>query len=226
KYYRQVWPSARFNLHTTQHDTGQEDRGQDQKKDKSMVEWDKMRQEISESPQFKNRTRLNTETGEVTVTGVTKADSGLYTAEFSIGGQIKTFTQQVRVIDPVCNTSISCNKTGSTVTLVCEADGHLLSYNWTGPGLQNPENRSQIQISRENLGSNYTCVVKNPVSEEKPELHSCRLDCTITFPLHPLHVWYKSQSCHLQNFSDDSAIVGCIRDGQEEEYRKVLSGVS
>ncbi|XP_028810819.1 uncharacterized protein LOC114764972 [Denticeps clupeoides] len=134
---------------------------------KKMVEWHKMRQQISEYSQFKNRTQLNTDTGDVTVTRVTTADSGLYKAEISIGGQIETFTQQVEVIDPVCNTSISCNKTGSTVTLVCEADGHLLSYSWSGPGLQNPENRSQIQISRENLGSSYTCVVKNPVSEEK-----------------------------------------------------------
>uniref|UniRef100_A0AAY4EUU4 Ig-like domain-containing protein n=1 Tax=Denticeps clupeoides TaxID=299321 RepID=A0AAY4EUU4_9TELE len=138
-----------------------------------MVEWDKMGQEISEkSSQFKNRTQLNTETGDVTVPRVTTADSGLYTAEISIGGQIETFTQQVEVIgkkhengefDLFCK---CCNKTGSTVTLVCEADGHLLSYSWSGPGLQNPENRNQIQISRENLGSSYTCVVKNPVSEE------------------------------------------------------------
>ncbi|XP_028811156.1 uncharacterized protein LOC114765243 [Denticeps clupeoides] len=114
-----------------------------------MVEWDKMGQEISESPQFKNRTQLNTETGDVTVTGVTTADSGLYTAEISIGGQIETFTQQVNVIDPVRNTRICCN------------------YSWSGAGLQNPENMNQIQISRENLASNYTCVVKNQVSEEK-----------------------------------------------------------
>ncbi|KAI3367192.1 hypothetical protein L3Q82_008247 [Scortum barcoo] len=31
-----------------------------------------------------------------------------------------------------------------------------------------------------------------------------------------------SQSCHLQKFSDDSAIVGCISRGQEEEYRSVV----
>uniref|UniRef100_A0AAY4EUT9 Ig-like domain-containing protein n=1 Tax=Denticeps clupeoides TaxID=299321 RepID=A0AAY4EUT9_9TELE len=136
--------------------------------DNKMVEWEK------NTPEFKNRTQLNTETGDVTVPRVTTADSGLYTAEISIGGQIETFTQQVEVIgkkhengefDLFCK-CISCNKTGSTVTLVCEADGHLLSYSWSGPGLQNPENRNQIQISRENLGSSYTCVVKNPVSEE------------------------------------------------------------
>jgi len=33
---------------------------------------------------------------------------------------------------------------------------------------------------------------------------------------------YCSQSCQLQKFSDDSAIVGCIRTGQESEYRSVV----
>ncbi|XP_028810036.1 uncharacterized protein LOC114764513 isoform X3 [Denticeps clupeoides] len=131
-----------------------------------MVEWNRMRPGISEYLQFQQRTQLNTETGDVTVTGVTTADRGLYEAEITVNRKIKRFTQQVDVIDPVRNTRISCDVTGSTVTLVCEADGPLLSYSWTGPGLQNPENRSQIQISQENLGSNYTCLVKNPVSEE------------------------------------------------------------
>uniref|UniRef100_A0A1A8PFW7 Reverse transcriptase domain-containing protein n=1 Tax=Nothobranchius pienaari TaxID=704102 RepID=A0A1A8PFW7_9TELE len=42
------------------------------------------------------------------------------------------------------------------------------------------------------------------------------------FTLYTSDFRYKSQSCHLQKFSDDSAIVGCIRDGQEVEYRSVV----
>ncbi|KAI4903673.1 hypothetical protein NFI96_008971 [Prochilodus magdalenae] len=34
---------------------------------------------------------------------------------------------------------------------------------------------------------------------------------------------YNSGTCHLQKFSDDTAIVGCIRNGQEAEYRKLVS---
>lgn len=33
---------------------------------------------------------------------------------------------------------------------------------------------------------------------------------------------YQTESCHLQKFSDDSAVVGCIRDGEETEYRTVV----
>lgn len=45
------------------------------------------------------------------------------------------------------------------------------------------------------------------------------------FTLYTFDFRYKSQSCHLQKFSDDSAIVGCIRDGQEEEYRSVVDSL-
>ncbi|KAG5274935.1 hypothetical protein AALO_G00141800 [Alosa alosa] len=31
-----------------------------------------------------------------------------------------------------------------------------------------------------------------------------------------------TESCHMQKFSDDTAIVGCIRNGQEEEYRSLV----
>lgn len=34
---------------------------------------------------------------------------------------------------------------------------------------------------------------------------------------------YSSGSCHLQKFSDDSAVVGCIRDGQETKYRTLIA---
>ncbi|KAK3564889.1 hypothetical protein QTP86_030831, partial [Hemibagrus guttatus] len=33
---------------------------------------------------------------------------------------------------------------------------------------------------------------------------------------------YNSDSCHLQKFSDHTTVVGCIRDGQESEYRGLL----
>lgn len=33
---------------------------------------------------------------------------------------------------------------------------------------------------------------------------------------------YHTESCHLQKFSDDSVVVGCIREGDETEYRAVV----
>uniref|UniRef100_A0A1A7YZ32 Uncharacterized protein n=1 Tax=Iconisemion striatum TaxID=60296 RepID=A0A1A7YZ32_9TELE len=33
---------------------------------------------------------------------------------------------------------------------------------------------------------------------------------------------YNTSSCHLQKFSDDSAIVGCVSEGNDQEYRSVI----
>lgn len=40
----------------------------------------------------------------------------------------------------------------------------------------------------------------------------------LTVPLHPLYLTYTS-SCHLQKFSDYSAVVGCVSEGKELECR-------
>ena len=42
------------------------------------------------------------------------------------------------------------------------------------------------------------------------------------FTLYTTDFQYNSESCHLQKFSDDSAVVGCIRDGQGGEYRALV----
>ncbi|KAI4900463.1 hypothetical protein NFI96_027613 [Prochilodus magdalenae] len=43
------------------------------------------------------------------------------------------------------------------------------------------------------------------------------------FNIYTSDIRYNSGTCHLQKFSDDTAIVGCIRNGQEAEYRKLVS---
>ncbi|KAI3374567.1 hypothetical protein L3Q82_021133 [Scortum barcoo] len=43
------------------------------------------------------------------------------------------------------------------------------------------------------------------------------------FTLYTTDFQYNSESCHLQKFSDDSAVVGCIREGRREgEYRTLV----
>ena len=43
------------------------------------------------------------------------------------------------------------------------------------------------------------------------------------FTLYTSDFSYNSGSCHLQKFSDDTAIVGCVSQGDEREYRTVIS---
>ena len=42
------------------------------------------------------------------------------------------------------------------------------------------------------------------------------------FSLYTSDFQFLSESCHLQKFADDSAIVGCVSEGKEEEYRSVV----
>ncbi|KAI4888693.1 hypothetical protein NFI96_005457 [Prochilodus magdalenae] len=41
-------------------------------------------------------------------------------------------------------------------------------------------------------------------------------------PVHNRDFKYNSELCHMQKFSDDTAIVGCVRNGQEREYRSLV----
>ena len=42
------------------------------------------------------------------------------------------------------------------------------------------------------------------------------------FTLYTSDFLYNSESCHLQKYSDDSAAVWCISDGQEAQYRELV----
>lgn len=45
----------------------------------------------------------------------------------------------------------------------------------------------------------------------------------VLFTLYTNDFSYNSVTCHMQKFSDDTAIVGCIKAGQEEEYRGLVN---
>ncbi|KAI4890219.1 hypothetical protein NFI96_031093 [Prochilodus magdalenae] len=49
-------------------------------------------------------------------------------------------------------------------------------------------------------------------------------DCAFPFPFHTVHLRLQVQleTCHLQKFSDDTAIVACVRGGQQAEYRNLV----
>lgn len=44
----------------------------------------------------------------------------------------------------------------------------------------------------------------------------------VLFTLYTSDFKYHSVSCHMQKFSDDTAIVGCVRNGDEREYRSLV----
>jgi len=42
------------------------------------------------------------------------------------------------------------------------------------------------------------------------------------FTLYTSDLRYNSESCHIQKYSDDTAVVGCVRGGQEKEYKDLV----
>lgn len=60
------------------------------------VEWDS--KEKTEFRDFLRRTTLDTVTGALTIRQLTKKQSGMYEAEYKIGGKIQIFRQKVEVI--------------------------------------------------------------------------------------------------------------------------------
>src|SRR4029434_4637170 len=72
------------------------------------------------------------------------------------------------------------------------------------------------------------CVVNKSLGQIKlPFICSSTADrnTPVLFTLYTSDFTYNTESCRIQKFSDDSAVVGCIRDGQEGEYRSLV-GVS
>ncbi|KAI4887416.1 hypothetical protein NFI96_018878, partial [Prochilodus magdalenae] len=47
----------------------------------------------------------------------------------------------------------------------------------------------------------------------------------VLFTLYTSDFKYNSELCHMQKFSDDTAIVGCVHNGQEREYRSLVDFV-
>ncbi|XP_062374153.1 nuclear receptor corepressor 2-like isoform X2 [Sardina pilchardus] len=73
-----------------------------------MVEWDGPGADPFEYLTFKGRTKLDIETGDVTILKLTKDDSGEYVAEVVIGSALRSLTYEVEVIDPVTKPEITC----------------------------------------------------------------------------------------------------------------------
>ncbi|KAJ8407413.1 hypothetical protein AAFF_G00279870 [Aldrovandia affinis] len=120
-------------------------------------------------------------TGDLTITHLTKGDSGQYNAELLKAGKLLYYDYRVEIIDALDKPAVTCQvNNDSTVTLLCAGDqSPLTQYSWEGPDTQDQPGY-ELQIGREESQSPdsvYTCVVKNPVSENREDfpVKSCFL---------------------------------------------------
>lgn len=132
------------------------------------MEWDG--KDIDSYRQFKERGSLNISNGEMTITGLTRGDSGLYTVE--INGNAAGSTR-LTVISPVPTPSVikSCDDDTSCV-LTCEGNTtgtEPFTYTWHLGAIESPDSSKKQRITKEDSSSmeEFSCVLQNPVSEER-----------------------------------------------------------
>lgn len=131
------------------------------------VQWDGS--EVDRYRQFKERGSLNISTGDLTITGLTENDSGLYTPE--INNMLKTATRLI-IISPVPKPGVSksCDNEMTSCTLSCDGDttgAEPATYSWKSDDKVLGSSKEQ-QITKDSSSSvtEFSCELLNPVSKE------------------------------------------------------------
>lgn len=88
-----------------------------------------------------------------------------------------------------------------------------------------------VRITFFNFSSAFNTVQQLLLREKLPAMRAdmttiswitSYLKSRLQFTLHTADFQYNSRPCHMK-FSNDSAVVGCISDGQEEEYKTLVN---
>ncbi|XP_076017955.1 uncharacterized protein LOC143009776 [Genypterus blacodes] len=120
--------------------------------------------------QFRDRGKLNVSTGEMTITGLEKNDSGIYTSRINHDEKIPTM---LRVFNRVPKLTLTYTHFDDHYELTCNGDTTGIqdpTYNWKINGeLQDHQHDRQLVIPHNPtfLTTKVVCEMENPVSQER-----------------------------------------------------------
>lgn len=134
------------------------------------VQWDKSDSEITYYRDFKNRGNLTLISGVMTIRGLTRSDSKVYTSEIN-GTPSSSIRLVVMAPVPVPVVTASCNAERTSCNLTCEADVtgvENVTYKWKSDSVQLTSSFKDLRIDKEDSQSvqEFSCQLHNPVSDE------------------------------------------------------------
>lgn len=133
------------------------------------------------SQNFKNRAKLNTTSGDLTIYNLTPGDEDKY--EFESPSIKDNLNFSLKVLESLPHPKINCTDTSENFMFLCELPKsdetyrNLLEYSWTcsSPQCENITS-SEIRLGKnEDLSQEVSCIIRNPVSTQKSSitLKSC-----------------------------------------------------
>lgn len=132
------------------------------------VQWEGT--EVEPYRQFVDRGRLNVSSGELTITGLTRDDSGPYTPEIN---NVQGTPIRLIVISPVPvpTVSTSCDDDGTSCVLTCQGNttnAEPVSLRWRSGGTALEGSSMEQRITKEDSSNRteFSCELENPVSRE------------------------------------------------------------
>ncbi|XP_076736531.1 uncharacterized protein LOC143415066 isoform X1 [Maylandia zebra] len=124
--------------------------------------------------EFKDRCKLDFNTGALTLSNLTVKDSGIYTAE--INNKVMSPTE-ITVISAVPKPAVStqCNSEETRCTFTCEANvtvAEPVTYSWMVDDEKIDESSRSLEKEKDDpemVGKPISCQLKNPVSSERSD---------------------------------------------------------